>query len=83
VLAEWGLVGVALWLALAAWPLVHAWHRRRIAEHRVGRWLGGVALVAVFLHSLIDFPLHVYSIELVTVAWAAFLLTEPDRITSK
>jgi O-antigen ligase len=78
-LAEWGLIGAALWSAVLAWPLVCGLRSLR-DRVRGGAPLpavtlaGLLALGALLVHSLVDFPLQIFAIELTAGAWAAVLI---------
>ena len=78
-LAEWGLVGTALLVAVLTWPIVNARERWRRAPDRPTVGCALIALAAVGLHSLVDFPLHVTSIELTAAVWLVLLAALPAR----
>ncbi len=74
-LAEWGVIGVVLLGAILLWPIGCAFLLRpRGQTDRVVRAGAVIALGALYLHSLIDFPLQILAIELTAGVWAAILI---------
>lgn len=69
-LIDWGYVGAALWALLVVGAAGHAWlwrWRRRAelgAGERVLSFAVFVAVLGVFVHALVDFPLQIASIQL-------------------
>jgi hypothetical protein len=68
-LATLGLIGAALWSAVLAWPLACGLRslrdRMRGGEPLPAVTLAGLlALGALLVHSLVDFPLQIFAIEL-------------------
>jgi O-antigen ligase len=82
-LVEWGPLVGSLLGAIVLWPLVCS---LRAAKGARGfrPAMTAVALGTVYAHSLIDFPLQVFAIQLSVTAWAAIAIGEagggPDRL---
>jgi O-antigen ligase len=80
-LVEWGPLVGSLLGAIVLWPLVCS---LRAAKGARGfrPALTAVALGTVYAHSLIDFPLQIFAIQLSVTAWAAIAVGEtgpPDH----
>ena len=76
-LAEYGLIAAALGLFFCAFWLKTCWHYRRISPWPSGLWCGiWAALIAVALHGLIDYSLHVSSHRLLAAILLASLLAQ-------
>jgi hypothetical protein len=76
-LVEWGPLVGSLLGAIVLWPLLCS---LRAAKGARGfrPAMTAVALGTVYAHSLIDFPLQVFAIQLSVTAWAAIAIGETD-----
>lgn len=76
---EWGLLGFALWLTFViscGWRWIHLLRQPRSVFSSLQRMqlrAIGIGLAAIFIHSLVDFPLQIYSIQLITAAFFGIL----------
>ena len=83
-LAEWGVIGALLLGTILLWPIGRSLRLRTDnlfdGTVRVG---GLLALGVLYVHSLIDFPLQVFAIQMIAGLWAAILTggteSTPDR----
>jgi O-antigen ligase len=84
-LVEWGPFAGAGLAVIVLWPLVAAVESTRRARDGSLVPAGAViALTVVYAHSLVDFPLQVFAIQLTVAAWAAIALaTSRDRALSE
>jgi O-antigen ligase len=74
-LAEWGVIGALLFGVLLAWPLMSSLRGPARSTMDAAIRVGGVvALGALYLHALIDFPLQVFAIQITAALWAAVLI---------
>jgi len=80
-LAEWGLIGTALLATVVGGTLVTAIRgaRRAPPADRAVLLAGAIALGAVLVHALVDFPFQVASVQLAVAAWAAVVLSTAMR----
>jgi O-antigen ligase len=70
-LLEWGTVGFALWAMLVGGGIarvaIYLWRGSAIRrEHALGLALTALSIFGVLIHSLIDFPLQIASLQLIT-----------------
>jgi O-antigen ligase len=70
-LLEWGTVGFALWAVLVGGGIarvaLYLWRGPAIRrEHALGLALTALSIFGVLIHSLIDFPLQIASLQLIT-----------------
>jgi hypothetical protein len=74
-LVEWGPIVGAILASIVLWPLVSAARAmRRPVGRTLERGMSVVALGAVAVHALVDFPLQIVAIQLAVTAWAAIAL---------
>ncbi|MEO8697319.1 MAG: O-antigen ligase family protein, partial [Acidimicrobiales bacterium] len=77
--AEWGPLAAAALAVVVLWPLAKcAVVALRSRGRAVGPTMAALALTAVYVHSLVDFPLQVLALQLTIAAWAAVALGEAD-----
>ncbi|MBN1510507.1 MAG: O-antigen ligase family protein [Phycisphaerae bacterium] len=84
ILAEGGLVGFALWagIGIMCWRLIAGWHGRMEPERAAFVRGLAVGVIAVALHSVVDFSLHRFANALlltVVGGLAAGAVTRPDE----
>ncbi len=74
-LAEWGAVGALLFGTILAWPLARGFRSTGGDRFDQAVRAGGLlALAVLYVHSLIDFPLQVFAVQLTAGIWAALLM---------
>jgi O-antigen ligase len=80
---EWGALGFLLWMILIGGGIVRAtlylWKDPRAVMRQRGMWLAlcALSLIGVLIHSLVDFPLQIASLQLISAVllgqlWAKF-----------
>jgi len=80
---EWGALGFLLWAVLIGGGIVRAilylWKDPRAMTREQGIWLAlcALSLIGVLVHSLVDFPLQIASLQLISAVllgqlWAKF-----------
>lgn len=94
-LADWGTVGgiiVAAGMVTFAWGLAKTWKPVRPDERELGRGMsnrfafllgGSAALLALAVHSMVDFNLHIPANALLGVALLAFLTCQWQAATGR
>ena len=76
-LAEWGVVGSTALAAIVLLPLARLMRQGvRFAPDPTFRLAALMALSAVLIHALVDFPLQILSIQLSVTGWAAAVLAD-------
>lgn len=74
-LAEWGVIGALLFGSILLFPIVRSLRMGTDDPFDGALRLGGVlALGVLYVHSLIDFPLQVLTIQMIGGLWAAMLI---------
>jgi O-antigen ligase len=87
---EWGAIGFTLWAILIGGGVARAFRRfltnpqSMTSEHGMWIALSTLSLIGVLIHSLVDFPLQIASLQLITAVllgqlWASFSRKDRPR----
>ena len=74
-IVEWGWFGYSLWIILSAWAITKGIRLTRSAELRVRifGFCSSLSLFGILLHGLVDFPLQISSLQLMTALLGGML----------
>lgn len=72
-LIDWGYIGGSLWIGLFVWGVIRGLRGRFRPAPELSREAALVALILVGLHALVDFPLQIGALQLISMIYLGML----------